>query len=145
MPAPKPLIKAPRFPPYPFSLTQENALEFLPLSTSELQKPDLNHRRFRPQSTRERQDPVKQQKASKVSEVTIFQIFWSPFHRVIEDTWILQLGCLSSPCLILDCCNSANLFHLTSAAKCWFSPSPGHSCFDSVSSNLWRLPICSFW
>lgn len=81
--------------------------------------PHLNYRSqkyFRPQSTRERRDPVKQQKASKVSEVTIFQIFWSPFYRVIEGTWILQLGCLSGPCLILDCCNSANLFHSTSAA-----------------------------
>lgn len=40
---------------------------------------------LRPQSTRERQDLVKQQNVSKAFEVIILQIFWSPISGVIED------------------------------------------------------------
>lgn len=39
---------------------------------------------LRPQSTRERQDAVKQQNVSKVAEVTLLQIFWSPFRRSLQ-------------------------------------------------------------
>lgn len=91
---------------------------------------------LRPQSTRERQDAVKQQNASKVSEVTLLQIFWSPFRRrylqslkICESfSWDVSAFLAS----FLTAVTQQTYFTWLQQLSAGLPHSPGYFCFDSI-------------
>lgn len=115
-------------------------LVFLPLYTAQLQMPKILKTSIHKGYI---QDWVKPQNASKVSEVIIPPIFCSLFIGVNEDIEI-ELECLSFPCLIPYCWKTTNLVTWFQPLGSRLPPSFGYSCFNSILSSHWSVPLCIF-
>lgn len=87
------------------------------------------------------QDPVKKQNATKVSDVIIPQFFCFLFTGDNED---IEPGCLNFPCLIPYWWKTTDFITWVQPLGAQLPPSSGYSCFSSILSSHWSVPLCIF-